>query len=1455
MRFVACLLLFAVVPPGLVRGQGLVQYSDVREQAERLVNEHSYAKARELYLKAKTSSHPPSEERWIDFRLADTLWRSEAASPSADTTLLDAAREQLEGLVSGIKRVEDRDRVWVEAEESLADFWWTRRDSRNWGAAWPLYQAALDWWAGARDIELARTRYVAIVWRAAEPPQTQPYEYYGYFGNTVPQDVLENVLKIVTTDADRARAHYYIAMSMQRTGDATQIERVPDEFEAALAAGKSAPWYDDALYQYASFLASSGRAVYAEDGSWSRVIDYSKALELYRKLTTEFQKGETRYYDEAINQINAITKPSVSLFVPNVYLPGSEVEYALSWRNVRRIDLALYKLDLTRDTAFTKTKNDVTGWINELQVAGQKPIKTWSRDTNDAGDHMPGQERARIDTRVQTGAYLLEAKAEGGAVARDVVLVTDTSIVVKTSSSQALAYVCNAADGAPVSGARVSMCEATYDSASSVWTWKHVDATANKDGIAVFELSGDSSYRQLLFLAASDERQAFSYGQRNYFSPSEAPWKIYAFTDRPAYRPGEEAQWKVIARRYAAGQYSTPANQTIEYEIDDPRGAKVADGTSTLNEFGSAWGGLQLTPAMPLGEYRVTFWEQGRGRTIGNATLFRLEEYKLPEFKVSIATPLEQGKKKAFRLGEKVSVDIAATYYFGGAVANATVEVLVYQNAYYRYWHAPREYAWLYDDQQQAERSYYNRGQVIKRDVLKTDLDGKAHLVFDTPRNSGQDFQYTIEARVTDASRREIVASDTVRVTRQRYYVDLRPDRTLLRPADEARVKLKALDANDQPLVVSGSVKVTRDYWWEVWIDPKGKEVSGDELRKAREKSSVFPPPTKSGDRPWQLKFRGYQHEDVSSQTVETDANGDAEVRFTPAQEGYYTVSWNSREPKGPPIESSAAVWALTGNTTDLGYRSGALQVVADADTMRVGDVARIMIAAPTAGRYVLFTVEGDDLYNYQLVRMTGSVKLIELPIEEKHVPNVFLSAAMVSDDQLFLDSKGVVVPPVKNFLNVDVKADRDVYQPQEEGTLTVTATDADGKPVQAEVGLGLVDDSVYYIQKDYAGDPREVYFGQKRQQRVYVQSSFQSKIYTRLAPQTAEESNFRDRDASSTESLDLLGREQLKKENTGELGAIGRAGARTKDEVNAPAPPAAAAAESTVENRVAVPGQEPAVQVRNDFRSTVFWQPDVVTGPDGIATVKVRFPDSLTSWRATARANTAGNQFGIADSTTRTRKPLTVRLESPRFFVAGDVVTLSAIVNNNTDRPLTVAPSIEVDGLDLKSAPGMAPTPIPANGEKRFDWTAEAHAAGAVRLKVAARAGSYSDAMQRDFTSYEHGIDKLVALSGKARTDDTIVDLELPAARKPGTTTLDVQVSPSIAVTMLDAIPYLIDYPYGCTEQTMSRFLPAAVVPEDAGRSRAAGGRRRRAYLRRRRALDRGGDASGRQPIGRRAR
>ncbi|HEU4386802.1 MAG TPA: alpha-2-macroglobulin family protein, partial [Blastocatellia bacterium] len=580
------------------------------------------------------------------------------------------------------------------------------------------------------------------------------------------------------------------------------------------------------------------------------------------------------------------------------------------------------------------------------------------------------------------------------------------------------------------------------------------------------------------------------------------------------------------------------------------------------------------------------------------------------------------------------------------------------------------------------------------------------------------------------------------------------------------------------------------------------------------------------------------------TQPVRTNTEGAAELQFTPERDGYYRVAWSS-EDRGAPVVAETAVWVATNATTELGYRHGGVEIVVDKDTFHAGQKTPVMLTAPVSNRYILFSVEGDDLYSYQLVHLDGTAKLIELDISEKHVPNVFLSAAMVTNRQLFLDNKEVIVPPVDRFLTVDVKPDREQYEPGDEGTLTITARDKDGRPAAAEVGVGLVDDSVYYIQGDYAADPRQFYYGQKRRQAVQTTSTFNWKRFSELV----EGENKQLVEKESLLSKDARERDE---DRAGFVGGLRGAGGEYAQEFGAKAKRlddiainGRSNAQAVLESGVAAPEEareraadkkpdaneyhagkfesptSPNVRVRSDFRSTVIWQPDVTTDAQGKASIKFKYPDSTTSWRATARAASTGSQFGFATATTKTSQPLIVRLQAPRFFLAGDLCTVSAVINNNTDKKVPVGASIIADGLTVsgliidgqpvKGEPG--PIEIDPHGEGRVDWAVYVHHAGTAHVKVSATGGKHSDAMERNFPVYEHGIDKLIAKSGKLSGDEVTVKLDIPAERKTESTSLTVQVAPSMAVTMLDALPYLIDYPYGCTEQTMSRFLPAAIT------------------------------------------
>jgi uncharacterized protein YfaS (alpha-2-macroglobulin family) len=127
-----------------------------------------------------------------------------------------------------------------------------------------------------------------------------------------------------------------------------------------------------------------------------------------------------------------------------------------------------------------------------------------------------------------------------------------------------------------------------------------------------------------------------------------------------------------------------------------PEGTAVGKGSLALNAFGSAWASFAAEATLPLGEYRITFFEPRRNdrRVVGSATLFRLEEYKLPEFEVKVAAGAEG---KLYRLGDRVEATVEARTFYGAPVSGADAEVLVKQRPFWRNWIPQRDYPWLYE--------------------------------------------------------------------------------------------------------------------------------------------------------------------------------------------------------------------------------------------------------------------------------------------------------------------------------------------------------------------------------------------------------------------------------------------------------------------------------------------------------------------------------------------------------------------------------------------------------------------------------------------------------------------------------------------------------------------------------------------------------------------------------------
>src|SRR5262249_2714098 len=192
------------------------------------------------------------------------------------------------------------------------------------------------------------------------------------------------------------------------------------------------------------------------------------------------------------------------------------------------------------------------------------------------------------------------------------------------------------------------------------------------------------------------------------------------------------------------------------------------------------------------------------------------------------------------------------------------------------------------------------------------------------------------------------------------------------------------------------------------------------------------------------------------------------------------------------------------------------------------------------------------------------------------------------------------------------------------------------------------------------------------------------------------------------------------------------------------------------------------------------------------------------------------GTKVGQGEAEVTTKKDLLVRLQAPRFFVQKDEVVLSANVHNYLKADKEVHVALELDGGTLSPTGALRQlVRIPSGGEKRVDWRVKVQSEGEAVVRVKAVSDADADAMEMRFPSYVHGMLKTDIFSGVIRPgrDSAQVTLTVPEDRRINESRLEVRYSPTLAGAMVDALPYLVEYPYGCTEQTLNRFLPTVVT------------------------------------------
>jgi uncharacterized protein YfaS (alpha-2-macroglobulin family) len=503
----------------------------------------------------------------------------------------------------------------------------------------------------------------------------------------------------------------------------------------------------------------------------------------------------------------------------------------------------------------------------------------------------------------------------------------------------------------------------------------------------------------------------------------------------------------------------------------------------------------------------------------------------------------------------------------------------------------------------------------------------------------------------------------------------------------------------------------------------------------------------------------------VTSKDAVTGADGTVLVELSAITgSGDFQVTSSAQTPEKRSVEGHTWIWIWNGAGEWYNQNTQA-QIIADRKSYQVGDVAHLLLVTGLKDSWAVVTAEGNSVQSRQVIHATGESFAFDVPITKLAQPNLVVSAVIVHDDQLITAQKSLKVPLVERTLTITATPSKPRFLPGETGSFDVLAVDNQSKPVEADLSFGEVDEAIYSVRADETGN---------------IVNTFYPKRSVELSPESSFAYYF-----------------------------FGEAGLKS--------PLLAGLNDGLFHPRMAQvkPGSDLVVpKVRKAFPDTAYWNPNVRTGADGHARVSFAFPDSLTTWRTTIRGMTDDGKAGSVVTRVLVRKNLIVRLAAPRFFRQGDETVLRVIAHNYLETAKDVTFALDVSGVEVMSGQSQKIN-IPAKGESWVDWRVRARTTGNAVLTAKALTNEESDALETTLPVLPFGVKQRSASAGVVFSGDGQGQWNFgyPAGSDAGSRGLTITVAPSVAGTVFDALDYLTSYPWGCTEQTMSSFLPDLIV------------------------------------------
>ena len=1246
----------------------------------------------------------------------------------------------------------------------------------------------------------------------------------------------KNIDALVDADIERLEfARQFAVMPDKESLYFNALTRLTKEYEKL-------PSIDQAWYLLALYHENRG-LIYKPYGDTTNRYERKTAKEICEKVLQ--RKEDTEGKINCYNLLKQIERQELTFSIEKVNVPGLPFRALVNYRNFNQLYLRIIKPD-EKLKQLLENQYDEKYWSNIISAT---PLKTWEQSLPATNDLQSHNTEIKIDA-LPAGEYLLVAGTTKNFDDKKSLLGARLFYVSKISyvTSGRNFFVLNRDNGQPLASAAVQFWEQKYDYKTSKYT-KEKTASYKADANGFFTISkksaGNYNYNYLLDINYNGERFFMNdllydyYYERNEVDDSKRTTNIYLFTDRGLYRPGQTVYFKGIT----VGKNSSQENSTVRtgYEtiiyLKDANDENIDSLNVKTNEFGSFSGKFQLPQGLLNGGFSLIM-KNDEG-TAG----FNVEEYKRPKFYVDY-----EKIKGSYKVNDSIHITGNAKAYAGNNIDNAIVK--------YRVVREPRFiYPWLY------RRWWLPAAQPmeIAHGEIKTDLNGKFKIIFraipDLTIDKKLDpvFDYKIYADVTDINGETRSGETSVSVSYKFLILKTNIPGTL--PADSLKnisIRTENMNGEFEPVKVNVTItklkeekRLIRKRYWErpdqfvMTKDEYIRNFPNDEYNNESEFES------------WQKLDKVFDKSDSTKENSQF-AIGSLLLSGSQLKPGFYLIEIAAKDKDGNEVKDEKYIELYDEKDKQLARpqylwseNAGSIEP-GEKTTIKLGTSAdNVFVIKETSKQPTGEGISDDSrLTTRDYIKLSNEKKAFGVTATEADRGGYGISYLFVKHNRFYQTFQRIDVPWTNKELKIEYATYRDKTLPGSEEKWKVKISGYKNEKMAAEMLTSMYDASLdqfypfqwyqpaiwpYYYSGKWWNGTQNFNSVKSEQKSVNIDDikSFRKEYDALIArggnfvyqvrrvflnSQKNEEKRVLDSAvlAAPKENLDEVVvtayGEQRKRSLTAAVPIIGA------NQIPSPPPP------KQEENNDEYVFPQP----RKNFNETAFFFPDLRTDSSGAIEFSFTMPEALTKWKIQTLAHTKELAFGLSSKEIITQKELMVQPNAPRFLREGDRMEFSAKIVNLSDKEITGQAQLElfdatanqpVDGWFQNMFPNQYFTVAAGQSEAvQFPVQVPYLFNKALTWRIVARAGDKSDGEEASMPVLTNKMLVTESLPLNMRGSGT-KDFNFEKLLHAGESetlqhyALTVEYTSNPVWYAVQALPYLMQFPYECAEQTWNRY------------------------------------------------